>query len=44
VVSFGEVVAEGSFEEVIADEKVKEAYLGKDEDSPLELHKSNAQH
>jgi ABC-type branched-subunit amino acid transport system ATPase component len=39
VVSFGEVLAEGSFEEVIADEKVKEAYLGKEEDSPLELHK-----
>jgi ABC-type branched-subunit amino acid transport system ATPase component len=39
VVSFGEVIAEGSFEEVIADEKVKEAYLGKEEDSPLELHK-----
>ncbi len=29
VVSFGQVIAEGSFEEVIADEKVKEAYLGK---------------
>ena len=39
VVSFGEVIAEGSFEEVIADEKVKEAYLGKEENSPLELHK-----
>ncbi len=39
VVSFGEVIAEGSFEEVIADEKVKEAYLGKEEVSPLELHK-----
>ena len=39
VVSFGEIVAEGSFEEVIADEKVKEAYLGKEENSPLELHK-----
>lgn len=28
VVSFGQLIAEGSFEEVIADEKVKEAYLG----------------
>jgi branched-chain amino acid transport system ATP-binding protein len=28
VVSFGQVIAEGSFEEVISDEKVKEAYLG----------------
>jgi len=32
VVSFGMVIAEGSFEEVIADEKVKEAYLGKEDD------------
>lgn len=31
VVSFGMVIAEGSFEEVIADEKVKEAYLGKED-------------
>jgi ABC-type branched-subunit amino acid transport system ATPase component len=29
VVSFGRLIAEGSFKEVIADEKVKEAYLGK---------------
>ena len=29
VVSFGQLIAEGSFEEVIADEKVIEAYLGK---------------
>ena len=29
VVSFGQLIAEGSFEQVIADEKVKEAYLGK---------------
>ena len=29
VVSFGQRIAEGSFEQVIADEKVKEAYLGK---------------
>ncbi|MCP4149078.1 MAG: ABC transporter ATP-binding protein [bacterium] len=29
VVSFGQLIAEGSFKEVIADEKVKEAYLGK---------------
>lgn len=29
VVSFGQTIAEGSFEEVIADEKVQEAYLGK---------------
>ncbi len=28
VVSFGQLIAEGSFEEVIADKKVKEAYLG----------------
>ena len=28
VVSFGQLIAEGSFEEVIADEKVIEAYLG----------------
>jgi len=28
VVSFGQLIAEGSFKEVIADEKVKEAYLG----------------
>lgn len=28
VVSFGEIIAEGSFEEVIADENVKKAYLG----------------
>jgi branched-chain amino acid transport system ATP-binding protein len=29
VVSFGRLIAEGSFKEVIADEKVQEAYLGK---------------
>ena len=29
VVSFGQMIAEGSFEQVIADKKVKEAYLGK---------------
>ena len=29
VVSFGQRIAEGSFEHVVADEKVKEAYLGK---------------
>jgi branched-chain amino acid transport system ATP-binding protein len=29
VVSFGQLIAEGSFEDVIADKKVKEAYLGK---------------
>jgi ABC-type branched-subunit amino acid transport system ATPase component len=29
VVSFGHLIAEGSFEQVIADEKVKEAYLGR---------------
>jgi ABC-type branched-subunit amino acid transport system ATPase component len=29
VVSFGQLIAEGSFEQVIVDEKVKEAYLGK---------------
>lgn len=29
VVSFGQTIAEGSFEEVIADEKVREAYLGR---------------
>lgn len=29
VVSFGQTIAEGSFEEVVADEKVQEAYLGK---------------
>jgi ABC-type branched-subunit amino acid transport system ATPase component len=29
VVSFGQRIAEGSFEQVIADKKVKEAYLGK---------------
>lgn len=29
VVSFGQLIAEGSFEEVIANEKVKEAYLGR---------------
>ena len=29
VVSFGQLIAEGSFEKVIADEKVIEAYLGK---------------
>jgi branched-chain amino acid transport system ATP-binding protein len=28
VVSFGQLIAEGSFEEVIADKKVIEAYLG----------------
>ena len=28
VISFGQLIAEGSFEEVIADQKVKEAYLG----------------
>ena len=28
VVSFGQLIAEGSFEEVIAEKKVKEAYLG----------------
>ena len=28
VVSFGQLIAEGSFEEVVADKKVKEAYLG----------------
>ena len=28
VVNFGEIIAEGSFEEVIADKHVKEAYLG----------------
>jgi ABC-type branched-subunit amino acid transport system ATPase component len=28
VVAFGQLIAEGSFKEVIADEKVKEAYLG----------------
>jgi len=28
VVSFGQLIANGSFEEVIADKKVKEAYLG----------------
>jgi len=32
VVSFGEVLAEGSFATVIEDEKVKEAYLGKEDD------------
>ena len=29
VVSFGQLIAQGSFEQVIADKKVKEAYLGK---------------
>lgn len=29
VVSFGQLIANGSFEDVIADKKVKEAYLGK---------------
>jgi ABC-type branched-subunit amino acid transport system ATPase component len=29
VVAFGQLIAQGSFKEVIADEKVKEAYLGK---------------
>ena len=29
VVSFGQLIAEGSFEEVIADKKVQEAYLGR---------------
>ena len=29
VVSFGRLIADGSFEDVIADKKVKEAYLGK---------------
>ena len=29
VVSFGQLIAEGSFEEVIANKKVQEAYLGK---------------
>lgn len=29
VVSFGHLIAEGTFQEVIADEKVQEAYLGK---------------
>ena len=28
VISFGQLIAEGSFKEVIADQKVKEAYLG----------------
>jgi ABC-type branched-subunit amino acid transport system ATPase component len=28
VVSFGQLIAEGSFEEVIANKKVQEAYLG----------------
>jgi ABC-type branched-subunit amino acid transport system ATPase component len=28
VVSFGQLIAQGSFEEVIADKKVIEAYLG----------------
>lgn len=32
VVSFGEVLAEGTFATVIEDEKVKEAYLGKEDD------------
>ena len=32
VVSFGEVLAEGSFESVIEDEEVKEGYLGKEDD------------
>ncbi len=32
VVSFGQTIAEGSFEEVISDEKVQEAYLGKKDD------------
>ena len=29
VVSFGQLIAEGSFEEVIANKKVQEAYLGR---------------
>jgi len=29
VVSFGQRIAEGSFDDVIANEKVKEAYLGR---------------
>jgi ABC-type branched-subunit amino acid transport system ATPase component len=29
VVNFGQLIAEGSFEDVIANKKVKEAYLGK---------------
>ncbi len=33
VVSFGRPIAEGSFDEVIRDERVKEAYLGKQHDS-----------
>jgi ABC-type branched-subunit amino acid transport system ATPase component len=29
VVNFGQLIADGSFEDVIANQKVKEAYLGK---------------